>query len=65
MILIQPFNIGDRVIFKKRHPCGGSEWDVDRIGADIGLICQKCGRRLVMTRADVEKRAKSIHSSQS
>ena len=60
--MIQPFNIGDRVLFKKRHPCGGFEWTVDRIGADIGLVCQKCGRRLVMTRADVEKRAKSICS---
>ena len=51
-----PFKVGDRITLKKQHPCGGREWDVYRIGADIGLKCVKCERRVMLTRREVERR---------
>lgn len=33
------FRLGDRLELRRRHPCGGTAWDVDRLGADIGLRC--------------------------
>ena len=51
-----PFKVGDRITLKKQHPCGGREWDVYRIGADIGLRCNECERRVMLTRKEVERR---------
>ena len=48
--------IGDRITLRKAHPCGGHEWAVVRIGADIGLVCTTCGHRVLMDRLDVERR---------
>ena len=43
--MADPFYIGDVVEMRKPHPCGGVTWEVVRVGADIGLCCQTCGRR--------------------
>ncbi|MDA1280714.1 MAG: DUF951 domain-containing protein [Chloroflexi bacterium] len=51
-----PFKVGERITLKKQHPCGGSEWDIYRIGADIGLKCTTCERRMMLTRRDTEWR---------
>ncbi len=48
--------IGDRIALRKAHPCGSQEWRVVRIGADIGLVCEGCGHRILMDRLDVERR---------
>lgn len=48
--------IGDRISLRKAHPCGSQEWQVVRIGADIGLVCEGCGHRILMDRLDVERR---------
>jgi hypothetical protein len=50
----------DVVRLKKAHPCGGTIWKVTRIGADIGLECQECGRRIMLTRRELKNRLKSI-----
>ena len=55
--------VGDVVRLRKQHPCGGWEWEITRIGADIGLKCQTCGRRVMLPRSKVEKRIKAIVSS--
>jgi hypothetical protein len=52
--------VGDRVRLRKPHPCGGYEWEVTRIGADIGLRCITCGRRVMLPRAKFEKQMKSL-----
>lgn len=54
-----PFAPGDRITMRKPHPCGGVEWDVYRIGADIGLKCLTCGRRLMVPRRELERRMRS------
>ena len=51
---------GDRVLLRKPHPCGGSEWTVTRTGADIGLQCDKCGRRVMLDREELERRIKTL-----
>jgi hypothetical protein len=48
--------LGDRLRLRKPHPCGGREWRVVRLGADIGLTCESCGRRVLLARRDVEQR---------
>lgn len=45
---------------RKPHPCGGYEWEVTRIGADIRLRCLTCGRRVMLPRSKFEKRVKTI-----
>jgi hypothetical protein len=53
---------GDVVQLKKVHPCGGDTWEVVRTGADIGIKCQKCGRRVLLSRSVFERRVKSFIS---
>lgn len=50
--------LNDVVRLRKPHPCGGYEWRVVRLGADIGAICTTCGRRVMMPRAKFEKQVK-------
>jgi hypothetical protein len=42
------------------HPCGGFEWEVVRVGADIGIRCLECQRRVMMPRSALEKRMKTL-----
>src|SRR6266404_4235132 len=53
---------GDRLRLRKPHPCGGYDWQIVRLGADIGLRCEKCGRRVLLPRAEVERRTKQVLS---
>ena len=55
--------IGDVVRLKKQHPCGEYLWTVTRLGADIGLVCRKCGRYVMMPRAQLARRVRSIVAS--
>jgi hypothetical protein len=48
--------LGDVLRLQRPHPCGGSEWLVDRLGADIGLRCQACGRHVLVDRRTIERR---------
>jgi hypothetical protein len=48
--------LGDVVRLRKAHPCGSSTWLVDRLGADIGLRCEGCGRHVLLERATLERR---------
>ena len=52
--------LNDQVRLRKPHPCGSYEWRVVRLGADIGLKCLGCGRRVLLPRSEVEKRIKLI-----
>lgn len=55
--------VGDVAVMRKPHPCGGFEWQVTRIGADIGLKCLKCGRQVMIDRETFVRRVKEIKSS--
>jgi hypothetical protein len=54
------FELGDRLRLRKQHPCGSTDWEVVRLGADIGLRCEKCGRRVLLPRSEVERRVKQV-----
>ena len=54
--------IGDVVRLKKPHPCGSYEWTVTRRGADIGLRCHGCDRRVMLSRRTLQKRIKTFVS---
>lgn len=53
---VVPFALGDVIRLRKAHPCGGREWTVSRIGADIGLVCATCGHRILLERRVLERR---------
>jgi hypothetical protein len=53
---VLPILLGDVVRLRRAHPCGGSTWLVDRLGADIGLRCQTCGRHVLLERRALEGR---------
>ena len=61
--MLADLQIGDLVHMRKQHPCGGHLWLVTRLGADIGLECQTCQRRVMLTRRELNRRAKSIMTS--
>jgi len=54
------FQVGDIVRLRKPHPCGGHDWEIVRLGADIGLKCQTCQHRVLLTRRELEKRLKTM-----
>ena len=54
------FQLGDVLRLRKLHPCGGDEWQVVRLGADIGIRCLTCGRRLLIPRSKLAKQVKSV-----
>lgn len=53
-------DLGDIVQLRKKHPCGSNEWEVVRVGLDVGLLCQGCGRRIMLSRGDFNKRCRKI-----
>lgn len=51
-----PVASGMRVRLRKAHPCGANDWLVTRAGADVGLECVHCGRRVMLEREEFERR---------
>ncbi len=45
---------------RRQHPCGGWEWRVFRTGADIGMECLVCKRRVMLERRKFEARVKAF-----
>ena len=58
--MLPEIEIKDIVRLRKPHPCGSYEWRVTRLGADIGLECLGCGRRVMLTRRELSRRLKII-----
>ena len=58
--MVMEVKLGDVVRLRKVHPCGGYEWEVVRLGADIGIKCLKCGRRVLLERRVFERRVKAL-----
>jgi hypothetical protein len=55
---VPEIKLGDVVKLSKVHPCGGDVWQVVRLGADIGIKCLECGRRVLLKRSVFERRVK-------
>jgi hypothetical protein len=58
--MLPDLRLNDQVRLRKPHPCGSYEWTVTRLGADIGLECKGCGRRVMLTRRELAKRLKKL-----
>lgn len=54
------YQLHDKVIMKKPHPCGTNEWEITRVGADIKIQCIKCGRSIMMPRIEFNKKLKKV-----
>lgn len=52
--------VGDKLIFKKKHPCGADCFSVLRIGMDFRLRCDGCGHEIMLPRSKAEKNIKRI-----
>jgi hypothetical protein len=60
--MVMEIKLGDVVRLKKKHPCGSDQWRVVRLGADIGIRCLGCQRRVLLERAVFERRVKEFVS---
>jgi len=58
--MLPELEINDIVRLRKPHPCGSYKWKVTRLGADIGLECLGCQRRVMLTRRELKRRLKEI-----
>jgi hypothetical protein len=56
--------VGDRLEMKKKHPCGSFIFTVMRVGSDIRIVCDGCGRDLVLPREKLERAIKKIHHTE-
>lgn len=54
------FDIGDRLILKKKHPCSSDTFTVTKGGSDVKLVCVGCGRALGVPREKAEKMIKKV-----
>jgi hypothetical protein len=50
--------LNDIVRMRKPHPCGGADWRVVRLGADIGLVCLTCRHKVLLPRGKFIKQVK-------
>jgi hypothetical protein len=57
--MLTELQMEDVLRLRKPHPCGSTDWVVVRLGADIGLKCLGCGRRILLPRRDVARRLKT------
>lgn len=56
----QEFAVGDVIETKKKHPCGGSRWEIIRTGADFKIRCQNCGRIVMLSYEDFIRKVKKV-----
>ncbi len=52
--------VGDCIEVKKQHPCGGTEFEVLRVGMDFRIRCKTCKREVMLPRAKIEKNIKKV-----
>ncbi len=57
---IVKFSSGDRLVMKKKHPCGADVFVVLRTGSDVRVSCSGCGRDLTFPREALEKMIKKV-----
>jgi hypothetical protein len=62
--MLPDLQLNDLLRLRKPHPCGSYEWIVTRLGADIGLECKGCGRRVMLTRRELARRIKVVLSEE-
>lgn len=61
--MVMDLSLGDVVRLRKPHPCGGLDWEVVRLGADIRIRCRTCDRSVMLARSELKRRTKSVTSA--
>jgi hypothetical protein len=62
--MLPDLQLNDHLRLRKAHPCGGFEWVVLRLGADIKIECLTCGRQVMLTRRELARRTKKVLPSE-
>ncbi len=57
---LYPFAVGQVLVLRKAHPCGGDTWEVLRVGAEVTLRCQRCNHPMTLARKNLEKACSRI-----
>ena len=52
--------VGDELIMKKPHPCGGKSFLALRVGMDFRLRCLTCGHEVMIPRQKAERNIRQI-----
>lgn len=60
MSAIIKISVGDTLEMKKPHPCGCRRFKVLRVGSDVRVVCEVCGRDMTLPRVKLEKSIKKI-----
>ena len=60
LMQILKLGVGDVLEMKKPHPCGSKKFKVMRVGSDVRVICEGCGRDMTLDRIKLEKSVKQI-----
>ena len=58
--MMHKYELGSIVEMKKQHPCGCSNFKITRIGVDIKIKCEKCGRTIMLERIEFNKKIKKV-----
>jgi len=54
------YKLGSKVIMKKEHPCKTNLFEIVRMGVDIKIKCVNCGRVIMLSRVDFDKKIKKV-----
>ncbi|MDD7408613.1 MAG: DUF951 domain-containing protein [Anaerovoracaceae bacterium] len=54
---------GTVVELRKKHPCGGKNFEIVRLGMDIKLRCLTCGSQIRLPRNKLEKMISKVINS--
>lgn len=58
--MVEQIALGDVILTRKPHPCGGNEWTVTRTGADIKIKCNTCGHVVMLDRERFLRQRKTV-----
>jgi hypothetical protein len=54
------YKLNSLVVMKKPHPCKTNLFEIVRLGVDIKIKCVNCGRSIMLSRADFDKKIKKV-----
>ena len=57
------FGVQDTLELKKPHPCGSRSFAVLRVGSEVRIRCEGCGRDMVVDRIKLEKSIRRVHTA--
>ncbi len=58
--MVLDLRVGDSLRLRRKHPCGSFDWDVVRVGADVGMVCRGCKRRVLIGRDVLRRRIRLV-----